>query len=105
MEEKSKDAFIPYIPGQVDKETQEKEKISKLEELILKPVREGLDSLTKDEVERYLEIDIDELRKIEIGMEITVVCMAAQEIIKKGKKSILKSIEEKEKAEKEGESR
>ena len=95
-EVKSYGNFIPYIPGQTDRELQNKCKISGLEELILKPVREGLDSLTKEELEKYLEIDIDELKKnTDIGMEIIKVCIATQEIIRKGEKVILKNIENK----------
>ena len=96
-EVKSYGNFIPYIPGQTDRELQNKCKISGLEELILKPAREGLDSLTKEELEKYLEIDIDELKKnTDIGMEIIKVCIATQEIIRKGKDTILKNIENKE---------
>ena len=48
--------FQKYVPGRIDREAQEKKKLSDTEMLIYKPHTEGLESLTKEELDYIVRI-------------------------------------------------
>ena len=96
-----REGFIPYMPGQTDNKAQEKYKIHKIEELIFKPVHVGLENMTEEEIEEYLKINTEELDDSEIGIKTIMICEATQEIIRKGKKSIIEVARKKEEKKKE----
>ncbi len=87
--------------GQYDYNTY---KLDDLEELILKPHKKGLKSLTLEEIEKYLEINDEMLKKVKAKETIVMVCKDTQAFIKEHKKDILNVIKGKEK-ENDGEER
>ena len=100
---KFRDGFIPYIPGKIDTDSQENEKLNKLEELIFKPIEVGIEHLTDKEIEAYLSINIEKLKGTEIGIKTILLCEATQQALRKMKENDSKKAKSKE--EKEGEAR
>ena len=91
------EGFKEYVQKPVDKEAQEKRRLSEIEELILKPHQQGIGSLTQEEINKYIELTVEELRKIpEINNIIISVFEETQKIIKENKDTLLKSLESKE---------
>ena len=98
--------FYDYSVEHNDKESQHSQKLSEVEELILKPHREegGIANLTEEELKLYLNIDIEDLNKKKINIKTILVCKATQEFIKENMDSILKVIKkQKEQGENENE--
>ena len=81
--------FRDYWVEHIDKETQYAEKLNDLENLILKPIL----SLTKEEIEEYIKIDVEELKKTEMNMKTIIICKATQELIRDNLEDILKKRE------------
>ena len=92
---KGKQKFRDYWAVYIDKETQHTEKLDDLESLILKPQKskDGILSLTKEEIEEYMKIDVEELKKTEMNMKTIIIYKTTQEIIKDKMEDILKKKE------------
>lgn len=93
--------FQKFVPGRVDRETQKKKKLSDLEELILKPHRKGIKTLTIEEFDRYINLDIEELKRTKINAKTIVIADSTKSFLIENKKEILKEIKEKEENENE----
>ena len=87
------------------KEDYEEQKLSDLEILILKPHKEveRIAGLTEEEIQKYLEIDVEALKKKEINEKIIRICTQTQAYIRENLEDILTIIRQKntEKEEKE----
>ena len=97
-----KHEFYNYDKEHVDRDSQKKEAISEIEELIYKPFREGgndITNLTEEEFEQYCALSIEELRKTKINAKTLILLEATQKAIEGRKESILKRIREKRKKE------
>lgn len=98
--------FYDYSVEHNDKEIQNSSRLTEIEELILKPHREegGIASLTEEELQQYLDIDIETLNKRKINIKTILICKETQEFINENMDSILKLIrKQKEEGEKENE--
>lgn len=84
-----------------DKTLQEDYKLSRIEELILKPHREDISRLTKQEVLEYLEIDVEGAD--EVDTKLIAICKATQNVLKDNLEEILKRIENREREEEQNE--
>ena len=74
-------------------EQYEKHKLSTLEELIFKPHKEnGLRNLTKEEIEKYLSLDIKALTKTKMNMKTIVIAEKTQKFLAKNKQTLLNKI-------------
>ena len=95
-----------FLAEKIDKKLQEQEKISEIEELILKPHRnrERIMSLTEKEIEEYRKINIEELKDTKISMNILLVCKSTQDFMNQNIDSILKIVRRKEQKKEEEES-
>ena len=93
--------FQKFVPGRVDRETQKKKKLSDLEELILKPHRKGIKALTTEEFDRYINLNIEELKRTKINAKTIVIADSTKSFFIENKETILKEIKEKEENENE----
>ena len=93
--------FQKFVPGRVDRETQKKKKLSDLEELILKPHRKGIKALTTEEFDRYINLNIEELKRTKINAKTIVIADSTKSFLIENKETILKEIKEKEENENE----
>ena len=93
--------FQKFVPGRVDRETQKKKKLSDLEELILKPHRKGIKALTTEEFDRYINLNIEELKRTKINAKTIVIADSTKSFLIENKEAILKEIKEKEENENE----
>ena len=93
--------FKKFVPGRVDRKTQEKKKLSDLEELILKPHRKGIKALTTEEFDRYINLNIEELKRTKINAKTIVIADSTKSFLIENKETILKEIKEKEENENE----
>ncbi len=93
--------FQKFVPGRVDRETQKKKKLSDLEELILKPHRKGIKALTTEEFDRYINLNIEELKRTKINAKTIVITDSTKSFLIENKETILKEIKEKEENENE----
>ena len=98
---KKEHEFYDYDKEHVDKESQYSKRLTETEELILKPQREEnkIASLTEEELKQYMELDIEELKKMKMNSKTILICQATQEFIKENMDSILKIIREQPKKE------
>ena len=97
---KEKHEFIDYFSKRFDTQLQDTSQITKTEELILKPTREGIRNLTKEELEEYMKLDIEELKKTGMNIKMVYLCQIIQELIQKDKETILRAIQEQEQRQK-----
>ncbi len=95
-----------FLAEKIDKKLQDQEKLSEIEELILKPHRnrERIMSLTEKEIEEYRKINIEELKDTKISMNILLVCKSTQDFMNQNIDSILKIVRRKEQKKEEEES-
>ena len=93
--------FQKFVPGRVDRETQKKKKLSDLEELILKPHRKGIKALTTEEFDRYINLNIEELKRTKINAKTIVIADSTKSFLIDNKETILKEIKGKEENENE----
>lgn len=91
-----KKGFKKYQPGQIDKDIQSEQKISELENLILKPHREGIVNLTIDELQLYINLDIDELRVADLSEKMVVIAEETKKYLLEHKQEIEEKIKAKE---------
>lgn len=78
-------------------EQYEKHKLSPLEELIFKPLEEnGLRNLTREEIEKYLSLDIKALKKTKMNMKTIIIAQETQRILSENKQKLLNKIKERE---------
>ena len=88
--------FKKFVPG-VDKTTQSERKIDEVEELIFKPyITRGKISLTKEEIEKYINLDLEEIES-KYNMKTVLVFKSTRDFLIKNKEKILKEIEKEEK--------
>lgn len=85
--------FQKYVPGRVDREAQEKKKLSDTEMLIYKPHTEGIESLTKDELKKYINLDIENLKKTKMNIKTIMVAEHTKKFLEEHKETILKKIQ------------
>lgn len=99
--------FIRYIPGQTDTQAQKKNQLKPVEKLIFKPHTEGINSLTEEEINQYLALDIEALKQENIDMKTIAICEETKKFILENKEALLEAIKQKsekeEKKEKEKE--
>jgi len=79
----------------------EQSKIDMYTDIILKPHREGFENLSKEEIEQYLNLDIEKMKKLGINIKLIVICKETQKFIKNNKEILLKNIINKEEEENE----
>ncbi len=91
-----KKGFKKYQPGQIDKDIQSKQKISELENLILKPHRDGIINLTIDELQMYINLDIDELRAANLSEKMVVIAEETKKYLLEHKQEIEEKIKQEE---------
>ena len=78
-------------------EQYEKHKLGPLEELIFKPHKEnGLRNLTREEIEKYLSLDIKALTKTKMNMKTIVIAEETQKFLAENKQKLLNKIKERE---------
>lgn len=87
--------FKKYVPGQIDKESQIKKELSELEYLILKPHTEGIKEMSKEEIDRYIAIDEEELRKTKMNSKTILIFIETKKILKENYKEIIADMKEK----------
>lgn len=85
--------FQKYVPGKIDRETQEKDKLNGIETLIFKPHIEGLENLTKEELEEYIMLDIETLKTTRINMKTIMVAEETKKFLMEHKETILKNMQ------------
>ena len=84
-------------PKRIFIEQYEKHKLSPLEELIFKPHKENrLRNLTKEEIEKYLSLDIKALTKTKMNMKTIVIAERIQKFLAENKQILLNKIKERE---------
>ena len=91
--------FQKFVPGRVDREVQEKKKLSDIEMLILKPHTEGLDKLTREEINQYIGLDVEELKKTKMNIKTIIIAQETQKFLIEHKQDLLNKIKEKEEKE------
>ena len=78
-------------------EQYEKHKLGPLEELIFKPHKEnGLRKLTREEIEKYLSLDIKASMKTKINIKTIILAEETQKFLAKNKQKLLNKIKERE---------
>ncbi len=78
-------------------EQYEKHKLGPLEELIFKPHKEnGLRKLTREEIEKYLSLDIKALKKTKMNIKTIIIAEETQKFLAKNKQKLLNKIKERE---------
>ena len=83
-------------------ELYEKHKLSPTEELIFKPHKEnGLKNLTRDEIEKYLSLDIKALKKTKMNIKTIIIAEKTQKFLVENKQKLLNKIKEREEKENE----
>ena len=72
-----------------------------MENFILKPHRNEnkIFSLSLNEIEKYMQIDIEKLKKMDLEGTLIAICEKTQEYIKENKENIFKIIKEREEKE------
>ena len=70
-------------------------------ELIFKPHREGIKSLSKEEIEQYIGFNIEEINKTNMNVKTIIICQETQQFLRKNKEILLKNIINKEEEENE----
>lgn len=88
--------FQKFVPGAVDKDAQEKKRLSKTEMLILKPHTEGLEKLTREEIEEYINLDIKAFQKTKMNIKTIIIADETQKFLIKNKQKLLNKIKERE---------
>ena len=91
--------FQKFVPGRVDRETQEKKKLSDIEMLILKPHTEGLKKLTREEIYQYIGLDVEALKKTKMNIKTIIIAQETQKFLIEHKQDLLDKIKEKEEKE------
>ena len=91
--------FQKFVPGRVDREAQEKKKLSDIEMLILKPHTEGLEKLTREEIHQYIGLDVEALKKTKLNIKTIIIAQETQKFLIEHKQDLLDKIKEKEKKE------
>ena len=85
----------------VAEEHKRRYEIQKMENFILKPHRNEnkIFSLSLNEIEKYMQIDIEKLKKMDLEGTLIAICEKTQEYIKENKENIFKIIKEREEKE------
>ena len=91
--------FQKFVPGRVDREAQEKKKLSDIEMLILKPHTEGLEKLTREEINQYIGLDVEALKKTKMNIKTIIIAQETQKFLIEHKQDLLDKIKEKEEKE------
>ena len=84
--------FQKFVPERVDREAQKKKKLSDIEMLILKPHTEGLEKLTREEINQYIGLDVEELKKTNMNIKTILIAQETQKFLIEHKEEILKRI-------------
>ena len=85
--------FQKYVLWRVDGEAQEKKNLSETETLICKPHTEGVKSLTRDELEKYINLDIEGLKKTTMNIKTIIVAEHTKKFLTEHRETILKKIQ------------
>ena len=91
--------FQKFVPGRVDKEAEEKKRLSDLEMLILKPHTEGIEKLTREEFNKYIDLDVEALKKTKMNIKTIIIAQETQKFLIEHKQEVLNKIKEKEEKE------
>ena len=91
--------FQKFVPGRVDKEAEEKKRLSDLEMLILKPHTEGNEKLTREEFNKYIDLDVEALKKTKMNIKTIIIAQETQKVLIEHKQEVLNKIKEKEEKE------
>lgn len=91
--------FQKFVPGRVDKESEEKKRLSDLEMLILKPHTEGIEKLTREEFNKYIDLDVEALKKTKMNIKTIIIAQETQKFLIEHKQEVLNKIKEKEEKE------
>ena len=84
--------FQKFVPRAVDKNAQKEKKLSKIEMLILKPHTKGLEKLTREEIEEYINLDIKALQKTKMNIKTIIIADETQKFLIKNKQKLLNKI-------------
>ena len=88
--------FKKFVPG-VDNKAQFENKLDEIEELIFKPYKKrGEISLTEEELEKYINLDEEEIRS-KYNIKTTLIFESTKDFLIKNKEKILKQIKKEEK--------
>lgn len=82
-----------------DKQTQFEKELTDIEKLIFKPHNEKLETLAEEEIEEYINIDIETLKKLEINNKTIMIFEETRKYIIENKEKILKKIKERKEEE------
>ena len=88
--------FQKFVPGRVDKESEEKKRLSDLEMLILKPHTEGIEKLTREEFNKYIDLDVEALKKTKMNIKTIIIAQETQKFLIEHKQEVLNKIKERE---------
>ena len=88
--------FQKFVPGRVDKEAEEKKRLSDLEMLILKPHTEGIEKLTREEFNKYIDLDVEALKKTKMNIKTIIIAQETQKFLIEHKQEVLNKIKERE---------
>ena len=88
--------FQKFVPGRVDKEAEEKKRLSDLEMLILKPHTEGIEKLTREEFNKYIDLDVEALKKTKMNIKTIFIAQETQKFLIEHKQEVLNKIKERE---------
>ena len=91
--------FQKFQPGRVDKESEEKKRLSDLEMLVLKPHTEGIEKLTREEFNKYIDLDVEALKKTKMNIKTIIIAQETQKFLIEHKQEVLNKIKEKEEKE------
>ena len=91
--------FQKFVPGRVDKEAEEKKRLSDLEMLVLKPHTEGIEKLTREEFNKYIDLDVEALKKTKMNIKTIIIAQETQKFLIEHKQEVLNKIKEKEEKE------
>ena len=84
--------FQKFVPGRVDKEAEEKKRLSDLEMLVLKPHTEGIEKLTREEFNKYIDLDVEALKKTKMNIKTIIIAQETQKFLIEHKQEVLNKI-------------
>ena len=88
--------FQKYVPGQIDKESQYKNQLNDLEHFIFKPHKDGIKSMTKDEIEEYINLGEEKLIKAKIDGKTIAVYQETRRFLQENLENILNDLKNNE---------
>ena len=88
--------FQKFVPGRVDREAQEKKKLSDIEMLILKPHTKGLKTLTSEELKQYISLNIETLKKTKMNIKTIMIAQETKKFLIEHEQELLDRITERQ---------